>query len=375
MIDELPRDGAEMLLVDLMRLRIPGYRYTIVCLIKGGPLEQEFEKLGVPVVIFGRKGKLDFGLVFRVASWLKRERAAVVHTHLFTADTYGRLAARLAGVPALFSTVHNIVNPWKGSGRKLIDRLFARLSTAVVGCSEEVTQTLATRDKIPASKLVSIPNGIDLQKFSSFSGAGVRSEFGLPEDRPLIGIVGRLHEQKAHGDLFRALAELPQVRHKQLNCLVIGTGDLQDALKQQVKALWLEDCVIFTGMRTDVPRLVAAMDVFVMSSHWEGLPIALLEAMASSKAVLCTRVGGIPDVVIDGENGLLVEPRDVPQFAKRLDDLLQDPALRARMGQRARETVIARFDVSRTAAAYNRLHQQALGLSSEPQPAHVAPAE
>lgn len=375
MIDELPRDGAEMLLVDLMRLRIPGYRYTIVCLIKGGPLEQEFEKLGIPVVIFGRKGKLDFGLVFRVASWLKRERAVVVHTHLFTADTYGRLSARLAGVPAVFSTVHNIVNPWKGSGRKLIDRLFARLSTAVVGCSEEVTQTLATRDKIPASKLVSIPNGIDLQKFSSFSGAGVRSEFGLPEDRPLIGVVGRLHEQKAHGDLFRALAELPQVRDKQLNCLVIGTGDLQEALKQQVKALGLEECVIFTGMRTDVPRLVAAMDVFVMSSHWEGLPIALLEAMASSKAVLCTRVGGIPDVVIDGENGLLVEPRDVPQFAKRLDDLLQAPALRTRLGQRARETVIARFDVSRTAAAYNRLHQQALGLSSEPQPAHVAPAE
>ena len=375
MIDELPRDGAEMLLVDLMRLRTTGYRYTIVCLIKGGPLEQEFEKLGIPVVIFGRKGKLDFGLVFRVASWLKRERAAVVHTHLFTADTYGRLAARLAGVPAVFSTVHNIVNPWKGSGRKLIDRLFARLSTAVVGCSEEVTQTLASRDKIPADKLVSIPNGIDLQKFSSFSGAGVRSEFGLPEDRPLIGIVGRFHEQKAHGDLFRALAELPQVRDKQLNCLVIGTGDLQDALKQQVKALGLEDCVIFTGMRTDVPRLVAAMDVFVMSSHWEGLPIALLEAMASSKAVLCTRVGGIPDVVIDGDNGLLVEPRDVPQFAKRLDDLLQAPALRTRLGQRARETVIARFDVSRTAAAYNRLHQQALGLSSEPQPAHVAPAE
>lgn len=375
MIDELPRDGAEMLLVDLMRLRIPGYRYTIVCLIKGGPLEQEFEKFGIPVVIFGRKGKLDFGLVFRVASWLKRERAEVVHTHLFTADTYGRLAARLAGVPAVFSTVHNIVNPWKGSGRKLIDRLFARLSTAVVGCSEEVTQTLASRDKIPAGKLVSIPNGIDLQKFSSFSGAGVRSEFGLPEDRPLIGIVGRLHEQKAHGDLFQALAQLPQMRDRQLNCLVIGTGDLQDALKQQAKDLGLGDCVIFTGMRTDVPRLVAAMDVFVMSSHWEGLPIALLEAMASSKAVLCTRVGGIPDVVIDGENGLLVEPRDVPQFAKRLGELLQDSGLRTRLGQRARETVIARFDVSRTAAAYNRLHQQALGLPPEPQPARVAPAE
>lgn len=375
MIDELPRDGAEMLLVDLMRLRIPGYRYAIVCLIRGGPLEQEFERLGIPVVIFGRKGKFDLGLVFRVASWLKREHAAVVHTHLFTADTYGRLAARLAGVPAVFSTVHNIVNPWKGKGRKLIDRLFARLSTAVVGCSEEVTQTLATRDGIPQHKLISIPNGIDLQKFSSFSGAGVRTEFGLPEDRLLIGIVGRLHEQKAHADLFHALAQLPQVRDGTLNCLVVGTGDLQDALKQQVRDLGLQNCVIFTGMRTDVPRLVAAMDVFVMSSHWEGLPIALLEAMASSKAVLCTRVGGIPDVVVDADNGLLVDARDVPQFARRLDELLQNAPMRARLGQRARETVIARFDVSRTAAAYNRLHQQALGLPTEPHPARVAPAE
>ncbi|WP_245800365.1 glycosyltransferase [Thiomonas intermedia] len=364
-----------MLLVDLMRLRIPGYRYAIVCLIRGGPLEQEFERLGIPVVIFGRRGKLDLGLVFRVASWLRREKAAVVHTHLFTADTYGRLAARLAGVPAVFSTVHNIVNPWKGKGRKLIDRLFARMSTAVVGCSEEVTQTLATRDGIPPRKLISIPNGIDLQKFSSFSGAGVRTEFGLPEDRLLIGIVGRLHEQKAHGDLFHALAQLPQVRDGTLNCLVVGTGDLQDALKQQVQDLGLQNCVIFTSMRTDVPRLVAAMDVFVMSSHWEGLPIALLEAMASSKAVLCTRVGGIPDVVVDADNGLLVGARDVPQFARRLDELLQNAPMRARLGQRARDTVIARFDVSRTAAAYNRLHQQALGLPPEPHPARVAPAE
>lgn len=375
MIDELPRDGAEMLLVDLMRLRMPGCRYQIVCLIRGGPLEQDFQRLGIQVKIFGRRHKFDIGLVFRVAAWLRKEKVDVVHTHLFTADTYGRLAARIAGVPAVFSTVHNIVNPWKGSGRKAIDRLFARLSTAVVGCSEEVTKTLASRDKIPVAKLVSIPNGIDLQKFSSFSGAGVREEFGLPVERQLIGVVGRLHEQKAHDDLFRALALLPQVRARQLTCLVIGTGDLLAPLTQLVKELGLEDCVIFTGMRTDVPRLVAALDVFVMSSRWEGLPIALLEAMASAKAVLCTRVGGIPDVVIDGDNGVLVNGGDVAHFAQRLDALLQDADLRQRLGHRARETVIARFDVSRTATAYNRLHRQALGLPPEPNAPFVAPTE
>ncbi|OYV30117.1 MAG: group 1 glycosyl transferase, partial [Thiomonas sp. 20-64-5] len=190
-----------------------------------------------------------------------------------------------------------------------------------------------------------------------------------------IGVVGRLHEQKAHGDLFRALALLPQARSGKLTCLVVGTGDLLAPLTQQVKELGLENGVIFTGMRKDVPRLVAALDVFVMSSHWEGLPIALLEAMASSKAVLCTRVGGIPDVVIDGENGLLVDAGDVPRFAQQLGSLLEDATLRQRLGQRARETVIARFDVSRTAAAYNQLHSQALGLPPAPSPAFVAPTE
>ncbi|MGE0072669.1 MAG: glycosyltransferase [Thiomonas sp.] len=372
MIDELPRDGAEMLLVDLMRLRLPGCRYAVACLVRGGPLEQDFARLGVPVKIFGRRSKFDIGLVWRLAAWLRQQNAAIVHTHLFTADTYGRLAARLAGVPAVFSTVHNIANPWKGAGRKAIDRLFARLSTKVIGCSEEVTQTLATRDGIPSAKLVSIPNGIDLQRFSSFSGEGVREEFGLPAQQPLVGIVGRLHAQKAHADLLRALARLPQARTGQLSCLIVGTGELLDRLRQQVAELGLQRCVVFTGMRTDVPRLVAALDVFILSSHWEGLPIALLEAMASAKAVLCTRVGGIADVVADGDNGLLVDAGDVQGMAQRLQTLLDDAALRQRLGRQARQTVIARFDVSRTATAYNLLHSQALGLPAGGGPQRVA---
>ena len=363
LIDELPRDGAEMLLLDLMRYRHPEFRYVVGCLIRGGPLEEEFAHIGIPVIIFGRRHKLDPSLVLRLAAWLRRERVAIVHTHLFTADTYGRLAAKLAGVPAVFSTVHNIVNPWKGGFRKGIDRLFARLSTRVIGCSEEVTQALATRDGIPADRLMAIPNGIDLKKFAQVSGEGVRAEFGLPADRPLLGVVGRLHPQKGHENLFHALAAMPQARAGGVSCLVIGTGELQDALHAMVREMGLEHCVIFTGMRTDVPRLVAALDVFVMPSRWEGLPIALLEAMASAKPVICTRVGGIPDVVIDGDNGLLVDPEQPAQLQARIVQLLGDPGARTRLGLRARETVIDRFDVTRTAAAYNQLHMQALGLA------------
>ena len=360
-IDELPRDGAEMLLLDLLRLRHPQLRYAVVCLIRGGALQPEFERIGVPVTVLGRRGRYDPLLVLRLARWLRRQRASVVHTHLFTADSYGRLAARLAGVPAIFSTVHSIAPTGAGRARALVSRVLARLSTAVVGCSEEVAQTLVRRDGLDAERVHAIPNGIDLLRFGEASGDGVREEFGLDARRRLIGVVGRLHPPKGHEDLLLALARLDPGLRRDLSCLVVGAGVLEAALRQRVAELGLQDCVIFTGLRTDVPRLVAALDVFAMPSHWEGLPIALLEAMAASRPVLCTRVGGIPDVVQHGDNGLLVESGDVDGLRGGIERLLRDPQLAARLAARARATVIERFDITRTAGAYNRLHCRAIG--------------
>ncbi len=368
MIDELPRDGAEMLLLDLLRLRLPDFRYAVVCLVRGGVLQPEFERIGVPVTVFGRRGRFDPMLVWRLARWLRRHRADVVHTHLFTADSYGRVAARLAGVPAVFSTVHNIAPAGAGPLRGVVSRILARFTTAIVGCSDEVSQALIQRDGLEPARVRSIPNGIDLMRFGQASGEGVREEFKLPGTRRLIGVVGRLHEQKGHDDLLRALASLPQPLRGNLSCLIIGTGELEAELRRRVEELGLADCVVFTGMRTDVPRLVAALDAFVMPSRWEGLPIALLEAMATSRAVLCTRVGGIPDVVVHATNGLLVDAGDVDALRSGIETLLADPGFAQRLGRQARATVIERFDVSRTAAAYNELHCAALGLGCRDTP-------
>ncbi len=360
-IDELPRDGAEMLLLDLLRLRDPRLRYAVVCLIRGGALQPEFERIGVPVTVFGRHGRYDPLLVLRLARWLRRRRASVVHTHLFTADSYGRLAARLAGVPGIFSTVHSVAPTGAGRVRATVSRLLARLSTGVVGCSEEVAQTLVRRDGLRADRVHAIPNGVDLLRFADARGDGVREEFGLDSRRRLIGVVGRLHPPKGHEDLLLALARLDPGLRRDLSCLVVGAGVLEAPLRQRVAELGLHDCVIFTGLRTDVPRLVAALDVFVMPSRWEGLPIALLEAMATSRPVLCTRVGGIPDVVQHGDNGLLVEAGDVDGLRAGIERLLREPQLAARLAARARTTVIERFDITRTAGAYNRLHCDAIG--------------
>ena len=361
-IDELPRDGAEVLLLDLVRRRDARMRYSVLCLVRGGPLVEEFERAGVPVVIFGRRGAVDPHMLWRLVRWLRREHATVVHTHLFTADSYGRLAARLAGVAAVFSTVHNSVGP-PGRLRKLANRVLARLSDSVIGCGDEIAAALESQG-VPAQRILSIPNGIDLQRFQGAQGAGVREEFGVQAERVVLGMVGRLHVQKGHEVLLECLAGMSETQRRAVACLVIGVGELEQRLRSRVEQLGLEDVVTFTGSRTDVPRLVAALDVFVMPSLWEGLPIALLEAMASGRAVLCSSVGSIPGVVQHGENGWLVEPGNVQALREAILTLVDDPGLRARLGHRAREQVIARFDVERTAAAYNRLHARAAGLDA-----------
>lgn len=363
-IDELPRDGAEMLLLDLMRRRDPRMRYVVLCLVRGGPLQPEFEALGVPVVVLGRGARIDPRLLARLIRWLRREGASVVHTHLFLADSYGRLAARLGGVPAVFSTVHNIVGPGPGLLRGVLNHGLARLSTAVVACGDEIAQALVRRG-LPPERVVSIPNGIDLLRFGSLRGDGVRAEFGIAEGRSLIGVVGRLHRQKGHDVLLRALARMSDVQRAGLCCLIVGSGELEQDLRKLSADLGLQDCVIFAGMRTDVPRLVAALDLFVMPSRWEGLPIALLEAMASRRAVLCTAVGSVPDVVRDGENGLLVEAENDEALSAGIQRLLAEPTLREEYGREARAEVVERFDITRTACAYNRLHAEAVGLPAQ----------
>lgn len=365
LIDELPPDGAERLVVDILRYPNPRFRYAVGCIIRGGILEDELRAMGIPVIVFGRRGRLDFGLIFRLARWMRREHVRVLHTHLFTADTYGRIAARIARVPAIFCTVHNIVNPWKGRIHSAIDWLLARLSTRVIGCTDEVAEVLKTRDHLPAMRVVAIRNGIDLRRFQSISGAGVREEFGIPPDRLLLAVIGRLHPQKAHLDLLQVFASLePEIR-KKFACLIVGDGDLRQMLEEETARLGLQDQVIFTGLRRDVPRLLCALDLFVMSSRWEGLPIALLEAMACGVAPLSTAVGGVPDVIEDGVNGILVAVGDASAMATNLTALIEDSALRLRLGRQAQADVLRRYDVLRTAEAYDALYREALGISGQ----------
>jgi glycosyltransferase involved in cell wall biosynthesis len=354
-IDELPPDGAERLVVDVLKSRSGRYRYSVLCLIQGGLLAQEIEDMGIPVSILGRRGKWDFSFPWRLIRWLRNEKVAVVHTHLFTADAWGRLAAFLASTPGIFTTVHS-TNQWKGRVHRLVDRALAYVSTKVIGCSEEVGLVLRQRDRLPVSRLVEIPNGIELTRFENVSSDGVRGEFRVPDSARLLGVLGRLHPAKGHEDLLKALATLPG----DWRCLFIGGGELEEKLRAETDRLNLSGKVIFTGLRRDVPRLLSALNILVMPSRWEGLPMALLEAMAMGKAIVATRVGGIPDVVTHDEQALLVPPNDPLALQAALQRLFVDPELGPRLGEKARARVRAHYNVARTASAYEALYDAAL---------------
>lgn len=367
-IDELPPDGAERLLVDLMRRRTGQYRYAIVCLVRGGPLEEDFAALGVPIHIIGRRSKVDIRMILILARWFRQERVAVVHTHLFTADLFGRIAARLGGVRGVFSTSHN-VNDWKSAGHRIVDRLLSLISSRVIGCTEEVGRVLVVRDGLSPTRVAVVENGVDLRRFDSVSPEGVRSEFDVEDDAVLMGVVGRLHPQKGHADLLQALVELRGLTDRKFRCLFVGDGELRRELENEVSQLGLRDIVRFTGLRKDVPRLLVALDLFVMPSRWEGLPMALLEAMACSKACVVTAVGGIPSVVDDGVNGLMLPPERPGDMAAAIARIISDDNLRIALGTAARESALRRYDVGRVMHAYEEMYDEALGRARVVTPA------
>ena len=353
-IDELPPDGAERLLVDVLRNRSSVHRYTVVCLIRGGILSDEIQDLGVPVVIISRRSKYDATLLLRLRKWLIAEKADVVHTHLFTADTWGRLAAWLAGIRCIFSTVHS-TNLWKSRLHRLIDWLLSRISTVVIACSQEVGEVLARRDHLPRARLRVVANGIDLRRFDAVPQVDLRQEFGIDTSMPILAVIGRLHPAKGHADLIPVLSRLSAAGRKFV-CLFIGEGELTQPLHKLVADSGLERSVIFTGLRHDIPSLLGCIDIVVMPSRWEGLPMALLEAMAMRRPVVASAVGGIPNVIDNAANGLLVTPGDPDDLYQAIERLIDDAGLRDRLGSAARETIVRQYDVCVTAQAYDDLY-------------------
>jgi glycosyltransferase involved in cell wall biosynthesis len=361
LIPTLDRSGAEKQLVLLAQgLPRDRFRVEVAALTRLGPLESDLRDAGIPVTLIGKRLKADPFALLRLARFMRDRKFDVVQTWIFAANTYGRIAARRAGVPVVVVS-EMAVDLWKGRSQLAVDRYLARWTDVVVGNSNAVAAFYRDKAGVPDAKLTVIPSGIGDEEPPPVDRAEVRRSLGLAEDAPVVLFVGRLAAQKAVDDLLAALDVLQHVR-PDLRALIAGDGPLRDRLEEHAAAVGLRASVKFLGHREDVPRLLAASDLLVLPSLYEGLPNVVLEAMRFRKPVVATAAPGTTEVVADGVTGLLVPMRNPVELARAIRRVIEEPGLANRLGEAGRARVEAEFRAStmieRFAELYERLARQ-----------------
>jgi glycosyltransferase involved in cell wall biosynthesis len=350
--------GAEEMVLNLVRHLPDRFEALVCCIHELGPLGREIEATGAQITVLG----LSPGLrrpwdVARLRRVLRERQPDVVHTFLLTASVYGRLAAMLARVPIVIGTEVNIYRN-KRAPHRIAERLLMSGTDCVVASAESVRQFYIRQVHADPAKVEVIYNAVDwAQLQTTMSRDEVRRSLDVPPDRPLAGVIARLTEQKGHTYLFDALAREPALADVHL--AVVGDGELRDDLRRRAEALGLLPRVRFLGARRDLGNLLSAMDLFVLPSLWEGLPLSLVLAMGAGVPVVATNVAGVPEVVESDRTGLLVPPADPVELGRAMGRLVSDPALCERLARAARAAVLPRFGVDRyvesVVALYDRL--------------------
>jgi glycosyltransferase involved in cell wall biosynthesis len=330
-------------------------------------VRQFFADAGVPCAAFEPAVPSYRGAAgYLAASWslareLRRQRVDLVHCADLLAAHGAALAGRMAGVPVIC----HIRNRFESISRR--DCSFLWPVRRFIFVSRSTWTRFGCR--VAPSRGVVVYDGIDLPPIARAPGhrEAVRSELGIPLDAPLVGMMARVAPQKDYATLARAAA---RVLRTEPRARFLVAGDYASApenrehyeqVRRILSELGVQDAFLFTGQRGDVPRLLDALDVFVLSTHWEGLPLVILEAMAHGNPVVATAVDGIPEIVRDGETGLLFDHEDHEALASRLIDLIQDPARAARLADAGRQLVHSRFTVAKFAEGMNAVYADALG--------------
>ena len=351
-ITTLDVGGAEMHLLSQVRGQTArGHQVRVVFLKGRGTLAQDFRDAGASWV-----GGVGFGPALPMRLWRHLRGAEIVHTHLLKADMAGAALATLAGRRRrLVASKHNDEQVLKKHGVSIVHGLLGNLARRTIVLSDHVGRFVAEHGRIEKKRLRRIYYGIDPAPFERAANAPradrdrLRASFGFGANEFVFVCVARFAPQKAHGVLLRALARalaLRSAKLPELRLLLVGDDPFGDGRKQAealAHDLELRERCVFAGIRRDVPALMAASDACVMSSLWEGLGLVFLEAMATGLPVLATRVSAVPEVVVDGETGVLVPPSDVEALAQAMLRLAADREACLRMGARGRERVRALF--------------------------------
>jgi glycosyltransferase involved in cell wall biosynthesis len=353
--------GADKQLLSAAQLmQAQGHDVCIVSLTELGPMGLEARSQGIRTESLDmRRGVPDPRGLIRLIRLVRAWRPDVLHSHMVHANLMARVVRLFARIPVMISTIHNIYE-----GGPLWMAAY-RISNGLVDHMTIISEAAADRFVkeriVPRELLTCVPNGVDTERFRQVAPgtrAALRSSIGV-EDHEFVWLaVGRFELAKDYPNMLRAFAQVRQ-RESSAVLLLVGHGSLQVETESLAQSLGLGDRVRFLGVRSDVPEVMASADGYVMSSAWEGMPIALLEAAAAGLPIVATRVGGNHEVVRDGESGYLVPPRDHEALGQAMLRLMQQaPEERRAMGERGREHVRVHYGLGRVVERWEDLYRQ-----------------
>jgi len=333
LVEELTIGGLEKILTTIvLNLDKKKYNVSVWCLREGGFFADKLVKEGIDVKILHISTSRNPLSIYKLYRLLKCHKFDIIHTHAYSAGTIGRMSAFLAGVPVIISHNHSVYD-YYGKFYNLVEWFLSLITDRVICISEVVNGFANKTQRINSKKLITIHNGIDdVCDLTEKSSSDLKKELGIPINHPVICTISHMEEHKGLKYLLEAASLLLQSKND-VSFLLVGEGVLKKELKILCADLKIEKNVIFAGEQSDISEILSLSDIFVLPSLREGLPLTILEAMACGKPVIATNVGGIPEIVKDGENGILVYPKDPETLYMAMNELLGDREKREKMGR------------------------------------------
>ncbi len=350
--------GAEKMLISLVENLDPGQYRSIICLLKDGWLNTQLCQRGFDTVIIPQQKGLDPGWIYKCIKLIRQKKIDLLHTHEFAMNVYGCIAAWITRIPVI-TTVHGrsyYGDRWR---RRLAYQFVAKHSLRMVAVSEDIRRFMIEQVSVRSRYLITIYNGIDPKVYcTTEDGIQIKKELKIADAAPVIGTIGNLYPVKGHTYLLKAAVQVVR-NYPEAVFLFIGRGNLLNQLQEEAGRGGIAKNVRFLGFREDIAAFLQTMDIFVLPSLSEGLPLSLLEAMAAGKPAVATNVGGNPEVMLDGETGFLVPPKDPESLASRIILLLKDKLLAQKFGANGQQRVYEKFSLERMVNAYQQIYEAA----------------
>ena len=317
-----------------------------------GRVREFLKTADIPVAVFRRDFRFDPFLPFRVAAYLREKKIDILHTYLFTANTWGRLGGIIARTPVIVASERNAI-PWKNCLHIFLDSVLSFPTSRIVACSYAVKELNRKKGFIRGEKIKVIYNGVDTEKFSPGDKKKSREKLNLPQHAFIVGSLGRLHRCKGYRYLLQAVSLLKK-KYPDIYLVIVGEGEERSNLEKLTAQLDLGKRSIFSGEVAEPLPFIRSWDIGVFPSLYEGFGISIAETMACGIPVIASRTGGIPEVV--GAAGIIVERKHPRQLAKAIEQMITSPSLRETLGKEGRERIKSYFSLSKTVNEWANLY-------------------